>query len=86
MKELDDELNKISRKMEKAQAQLNQIAVKVDEVILDFDLCDFSNDTLRVWYEDFCRIADKVDSSIKDFDDFAFDGDSIKEISEDEVC
>ena len=82
MKELDDELNKISRKMEKAQAQLNQIAVKVDEVILDFDLCDFSNDTLRVWYEDFCRIADKVDSSIKDFDDFAFDGDSIKEIDE----
>jgi len=85
MKELDEELNKISRKMEKAQAQLNEIAVKVDEVILDFDLCDFSNDTLRVWYEDFCRIADKVDSSIKDFDDFAFDGDSIKEISEDEV-
>ena len=85
MKELDDELNKISRKMEKAQAQLNEIAVKVDEVILDFDLCDFSNDTLRVWYEDFCRIADKVDSSIKDFDDFAFDGDSIKEI-DDEVC
>ena len=84
MKELDEELNKISRKMEKAQAQLNEIAVKVDEVILDFDLCDFSNDTLRVWYEDFCRIADKVDSSIKDFDDFAFDGDSIKEISEDE--
>ena len=84
MKELDEELNKISRKMEKAQAQLNQIAVIVDEVILDFDLCDFSNDTLRVWYEDFCRIADKVDSSIKDFDDFAFDGDSIKEISEDE--
>ena len=84
MKELDDELNKISRKMEKAQALLNQIAVKVDEVILDFDLCDFSNDTMREWYDDFCRIADKVDSSIEDFDDFAFDGDSIKEISEDE--
>ena len=86
MKELDDELNKISRKMEKAQAQLNQIAVIVDEVILDFDLCDFSNDTLRVWYEDFCRIINKADISILDFDDFAFDGDSIKEISEDEVC
>ena len=82
MKELDDELNKISRKMEKAQAQLNEIAVKVDEVILDFDLCDFSKDTLRVWYEDFCRIADKVDGIMLDFDDFAFDGDSIKEIDE----
>ena len=86
MKELDEELNKISLKMEKAQAQLNQIAVKVDEVILDFDLCDFSNDTLREWYDDFCRILNKVDVSLLDFDDFAFDGDSIKEISEDEVC
>ena len=84
MKELDEELNKISLRMEKAQSQLNEIAVKVDEVILDFDLCDFSNDTMREWYDDFCHIADKVDSSIKDFDDFAFDGDSIKEISEDE--
>ena len=82
MRELDNELSIISGRMETAQSRLNHIAVKVDEVILNFDLCDSSNDRLREWYDDFCRIADKVDISILDFDDFAFDGDSIKEIDE----
>ena len=71
MRHIDDELNDISGKLEKAQSQLNHIAAKVDDVILDFDLCDFSNDWLRDWYDHFCCIGDEFDSSRKDFDDFA---------------
>ena len=85
MRELEDELSIISGRLETAQSRLNHIAVKVDEVILNFDLCDSSNDMLRDWYDDFCRMAANVDISQLDFDDFAFDGDSIRIEENDET-
>jgi len=60
MRELDNELSIISGRMETAQSRLNHIAVKVDEVILNFDLCDSSNDRLRLDFDDFAFDGDSI--------------------------
>jgi len=84
MRQLDDVLNNISVKIEKADELLTEISCDVGDVRAYFDLCDFSVDTLQDWLDDWDSLSHKIGLMLTDFDTFAFDGDSIREADEEE--
>ena len=82
MRQLNDDLDSLSAKIDKAYDLLNDISYDVGKVQENFDLYDFSIDTLNDWSDDLNPLINKMGRLSEWFDEFAFDGDSIREVDE----
>ena len=82
MRHLSDELNSISAKIDKVYDLMNGISYDVGKVQENFDLYDFSIDTLNDWSDDLNPLINKMGRLSEVFHEFAFDGDTIREQAE----
>ena len=82
--DLNQDLNILSTRMDKAFDELNNILASMDDIDMYYSLEDPSQEILKNWEEDFEKIVHKLGYCFEDFETFAFDGDSIKEDEENE--
>ena len=82
--DLNQDLNILSKRMDKAFDELNNILACMDDIDMYYSLEDPSQEILKNWEEDFEKIVYKLGYCFEDFEAFAFDGDSIKEVEENE--
>ena len=82
--DLNQDLNVLSKRMDKAFDELNNILACMDDIDMYYSLEDPSQEILKNWEEDFEKIVSKLGYCFEDFETFAFDGDSIKEVEENE--
>ena len=82
--DLNQDLNILSKRMDKAFDELNNILACMDDIDMYYSLEDPSQEILENWQEEFEKLVHKLGYCFEDFETFAFDGDSIIEVEENE--
>ena len=80
--DLNQDLNILSKRMDKAFDELNNILASMDDLDYYYALEDPSEEILKNWQEEFEKLVHNLGYCFEDFEGFAFDGDSIKEVEE----
>jgi len=73
-RQLNDELDNISKRMNRIYNDLNSILVMVDDLKRDFDLTEPSIEAFDNWHEELSNRSHQLGHLSEEFDGFAFDG------------